>query len=128
MPTYRAKKTHVRYGRFDKRVVRAYSDEVTTSEALDPSKPPYYFIPSGFNPKNEPVIDYDPDTKKFTIECRGASSIYYTVDGTEPGTDKTPYTGEVTLSATATVKAVGVYDDITTPTASKQCTVSEEIG
>lgn len=122
MPVYRAKKTHVRHERFGNRVIEAYTTPVRTSEALDPSKSPFYFIPSGFNPVKAPVIT---DSEgKFTITCPGAEKICYTTDGSDPDGSDTVYASEVTLSATATVKAIGVYDDITTPVSSKQVTVS----
>jgi hypothetical protein len=47
--------------------------------------------------------------QSVTITCGTASaSIYYTIDGTTPDNTKTLYTGAFTLSASATVKAIGI--------------------
>ena len=122
MPTYRAKMTHVRTEGFFKRVVRAYTDDVTTESIYDPSVPPYYFVAGGGSPLPAPSISFE--SPKVTIECKGAEKIFYTTDGSAPDESKTLYTGEITLSASATVRAVGVYGTVKSPVSEKTCDIS----
>ena len=42
------------------------------------------------------------------------ATIYYTVDSTDPTTASTAYTAEITLSASATVKAIAVQTNFIT--------------
>ena len=58
-----------------------------------------------------PVIDYDPATDKVTITCTtpGATTIYYTTDGSDPSASSPEYHDEgFTLGAANTVKAIAV--------------------
>ncbi|MFR9165221.1 MAG: chitobiase/beta-hexosaminidase C-terminal domain-containing protein [Dysgonomonas sp.] len=52
---------------------------------------------------------YNPINVAITSETEGAA-IYYTTDETEPTNASTLYTGEITLSATTTLKAIAYKD------------------
>ena len=124
MPTYRAKRSHVRKeGLFGRRVVTAYENEVTTDEHYDEKAFPYYFIPSGEIYLSAPIISFK--DSKLTIECSGADSIYYTLDGSDPDSTKTKYTAPVTLSESKTVKAAGYKGTMRGVIASSEVTVAE---
>ena len=48
-------------------------------------------------------------TQSVEISCpTSGAEIFYTLDGSEPGTAKTKYTSAITVSATTTIKAVAV--------------------
>lgn len=52
-------------------------------------------------------------TQKVKIECATpGATIYYTDNNATPTTSSTKYTGEITLSATKTIKAIAVKDGI----------------
>ncbi len=54
---------------------------------------------------------YD-DAQTVTISCATeGATIYYTLDGTKPGTSSDVYSAPLTISQTTTVKAVAVKDD-----------------
>ena len=51
------------------------------------------------------------EAQNVEISCETASaSIYYTLDGTEPSAESTPYDGAITISQTTTLKAIAVKD------------------
>ena len=52
-------------------------------------------------------LKYGNNTVSIACDTDG-STIYYTIDGTEPTTSSTKYTGAFTLSSNATVKAIAV--------------------
>ena len=52
-------------------------------------------------------LKYGNNTVSIACDTDGAT-IYYTIDGTEPTTSSTKYTGAFTLSSNATVKAIAV--------------------
>ena len=64
------------------------------------------------------------DSEKVSIEAREGCDIYYTTDGSTPTKDSTAYEGEITVSATTTVKAIAVKGGITSAVASKTFTKS----
>ena len=51
------------------------------------------------------------EAQNVEISCETAdASIYYTLDGTEPSAESTPYDGAITISQTTTLKAIAVKD------------------
>ena len=58
------------------------------------------------------------------LSCATKDAVmYYTTDGTEPTTGSTVYTSAITLSATATVKAIAVKDGVSSEVASATFTL-----
>jgi hypothetical protein len=52
-----------------------------------------------------------------------ADDIYYTIDGTEPTTASTVYTGAITVSETTTIKAIAISGNLTSDVASATYTI-----
>ena len=52
------------------------------------------------------------ETAEVTVTAGEGAAIYYTLDGTEPTAASTLYEGAITLTETATVKAVAVEGDV----------------
>jgi hypothetical protein len=50
--------------------------------------------------------------------------IYYTTDGTEPTEESAPYTEPFTVSTTATVKAIAIYEDLQSEVADAHITIA----
>ena len=51
------------------------------------------------------------EAQNVTIDCATAeASIYYTLDGTEPSEQSTPYNGTINISSTTTLKAIAIKD------------------
>lgn len=51
------------------------------------------------------------EAQSVEISCETAgASIYYTLDGTEPSAESTPYDGAITISQTTTLKAIAMKD------------------
>ena len=61
---------------------------------------------------------------KVTIEAREGCDIYYTTDGSTPTDDSTAYEGEITVSATTTIKAIAYKGELYSEVASKTFTKS----
>ena len=52
------------------------------------------------------------EAQTVTITCRDKeAAIYYTLDGTEPTTESTPYTEPISVDDDITIKAIAVTDD-----------------
>ena len=67
------------------------------------------------------------DSVVVTIAADSTAAIYYTLDGTEPDATSTLYTGAFTLTATTTVKAVAVIDDVLSTVATATYTFPEAV-
>lgn len=68
------------------------------------------------------------DTTQVTISAESGATIYYTNDGTNPTTESNVYSSALTLSATTTIKAIAVKDDMTSAVASKVFTKGSDDG
>ena len=64
------------------------------------------------------------DSKSVTISAAAGTTIYYTIDGTDPTTSSSIYSSALSLTATTTVKAIAVKDGLTTGIASATFTKS----
>lgn len=62
------------------------------------------------------------DTTQVTITSNDDADIFYTTDGSEPTEESTRYNGALTLSATATVRAICVKNGETSAVSSKTFT------
>lgn len=61
---------------------------------------------------------------KAKIEAREGCTIYYTDDGSTPDDKATEYEGEITLTATTTIKAIAIKGELSSDVASKTFTKS----
>lgn len=68
------------------------------------------------------------ETTQVTISAESGATIYYTNDGTTPTTASNVYSSALTLSATTTIKAIAVKDNVTSSVASKVFTKSSDDG
>lgn len=69
------------------------------------------------------VGDYS-GTKKVAISsATEGSTIYYTTDGTTPTTSSTLYSGEIAVNENTTLKAIAIYDGISSPVSTATCNI-----
>ena len=61
-------------------------------------------------PTGSPVITIS-STGSVTIECEGATNIYYTIDGSIPTKNSTKYTSPFTVVDRTTVKAIAEFSN-----------------
>ena len=59
------------------------------------------------------------DTTQVTIQGPQGAQIYYTSDNSQPTEESTVYNGPLTLSDTATIRAIAVKDNVSSPVSSK---------
>ncbi len=60
-----------------------------------------------------PVLVYDATSfdDEITVSVTSEDDVYYTLDGTKPNAESTPYEGALTLKATATLKVIAIDAD-----------------
>ena len=58
----------------------------------------------------DPVLAYDATSfnDEITVSVASDDDVYYTLDGTKPNAEGTPYGGALTLKATATLKVIAI--------------------
>jgi len=61
--------------------------------------------------------------QSVNITCAGATSIYYTIDGSTPTTSSTAYSGPLSISTTTTLNAIGVNAGGSSPVTSGVYTI-----
>lgn len=97
--------------------------QTTDDETTDPTEPgtdePEATAPDA--PTISGTTPFD-GTTSVTITAADGATIRYTIDGADPTTESPEYTAPVTLTATATVKAIAVKDGLTSEVASKSFT------
>ena len=80
-----------------------------------------YMEPSPTNPNRAgyreisgmPAAQYAPGVysgESFTLDLSAKGTIYYTVNGDEPSTRSTPYTGPITVTETTVIRAISVEE------------------
>lgn len=68
------------------------------------------------------------EAQSVTINCATAeASIYYTLDGTEPSEQSTPYNGAINISSTTTLKAIAIKDEESSAVATATYTFPTEV-
>ena len=62
------------------------------------------------------------DSTEVTIQGPAGAQVYYTSDGTEPTEESQVYSAPLTLTATATIRAIAVKDNVSSSVAEKTFT------
>ena len=65
------------------------------------------------------------ESTQVTMSGPDGATIYYTQDGSTPTSSSSQYSSAITLSATATIKAIAIKDGVSSEVASKTFTKSE---
>lgn len=69
-----------------------------------------------------PIISFTDTTNTVSISCTTENStIYFTVDNSEPSNNSTQYNGEFTITQTTTVKAIAYVGQDASSVATKEC-------
>ena len=76
------------------------------------------------NPTASPVAGTYTTTQSVTLSAAGASSIRYTINGTEPTCASTAYSSAISVSSSTTIKARACYADGSYTSASFAYTIS----
>jgi hypothetical protein len=79
-------------------------------------------VPS--TPVFSPAAGTFSSAQSVTITSSGATTIYYTTDGTTPTTASTVYSGPVSITTTKTLKAIGVNSGGSSPVTTGVYTIS----
>jgi hypothetical protein len=64
------------------------------------------------------------NTSEVTLSAESGASVYYTVDGSTPTAESTPYSAPFTLNSTTVVKAIAIKDGVSSEVATKNFTKS----
>ena len=64
------------------------------------------------------------NTSEVTLSAENGASVYYTVDGSTPTAESTPYSAPFTLNSTTVVKAIAIKDGVSSEVATKNFTKS----
>ncbi|HXB01788.1 MAG TPA: chitobiase/beta-hexosaminidase C-terminal domain-containing protein [Opitutaceae bacterium] len=84
----------------------------------------YTILPPPTAPVFSPVPGTYSAAQSVSITSAGATSIYYTTNGTTPTTASTLYTGAISISTTTTLSAIGVNANGSSPVTSGTYTIA----
>src|SRR6185503_7738561 len=90
-------------------VASGFANSAVGSAAYTLTVPPTAATPT-FSPAAGAVAAGSTVTLSTTT---AGASIYYTTDGTDPGTSSTPYTAPIAITAAVTIKAIATASGFT---------------
>jgi uncharacterized repeat protein (TIGR03803 family) len=96
---------------------------VNTSGSSPVTSGTYTILPPPSAPVFSPAPGTYPTAQSVSITSSGATSIYYTTNGTTPTTASTLYTGAISISTTTTLSAIGVNANGSSPVTSGTYTI-----